>query len=226
MGAVIHRCDVDPADFGPHAARPAVPGRARDVARRVAGCPLCAAEAADLAPVVAALRAYPPPADRRCTPASRTPRRGPTGLETVLAGVRAERRRHRWRAVAAAAAAGAVLALGASAARLLPDEPDRPATTPVTVRLAGDDGSQGRATLAARRWGTAIHLRGRRARPGGPVRRVARRGRRRAAARRVLPADGRGLGGAAPVVRPAAQRRGGARRDPAARARPGPSRST
>lgn len=160
MGAVIHRCDVDPADLGPMLLGQLPPGRTREVARRVAACPLCAAEAADLAPVVAALRAYPPPdvvlrqaAEPLVPPAA--------GLETVLAGVAAERRRrYRGRVLLGAAAAVVLVVLGAATASLLPEAPAGPASAPdvVDVRLAGSDGSAGRATLAPRRWGTTIRL--------------------------------------------------------------------
>ena len=51
----------EPEDLGPLLLGQLTPSRAREVARRVAACPQCSAEAADLAPVVAALRAYPPP---------------------------------------------------------------------------------------------------------------------------------------------------------------------
>jgi hypothetical protein len=161
VGAVIHSCDVEPEDLGPMLLGQLTPSRAREVARRVAACPLCAAEAADLASVVAALRAYPPPDVVVQQPAA--PDVGPraAGLETVLAGVHAERtRRWRGRTLGAAAAVAVVLGLGTTAVQLLPAAPDEPAPVPPTVdvRLAGGGGEQGRAVLAARRWGTSIRL--------------------------------------------------------------------
>lgn len=159
MGAVIHRCDVAPEDLGPMLLGQLAPGRAREVARRVAACPLCAAEAADLTPVVAALRAYPPP--EAVVPAAVEPELPDPagGLEAVLAGVRAERVRRTHRRTALAGAAAVVLvALGAGAAQLLPAASDRPVRDAVDVRLSGPAGGEGRATLDPRGWGTAIHL--------------------------------------------------------------------
>ncbi len=165
MGAVIHSCDVAAEDLGPLLLGQLAPSRAREVGRRVAACPLCAAEAAALAPVVAALRAYPPPEVEVREPAEpaepaeplERPAAGPvTGLETVLAAVASERRRRsRGRALLAAAAAVVLLGGAATAVRVVTQEP---APDAVQVRLAGDDGELGEATLAARQWGTAIRL--------------------------------------------------------------------
>lgn len=157
----MHRCDVAEEDLGPLLLGQLTPGRAREVARRVAACPLCAAETADLGPVVQALRAYPPPDAPGPVPAEPDLPPQAAGFETVLAGVRAERsRRHRRRALVAAGAAAGVLALGAAAAALLGDRAEQPAPVPaaVDVRLAGDEGGRGRATLLPRSWGTAIRL--------------------------------------------------------------------
>jgi hypothetical protein len=154
---VIHRCDVEAEDLGPLLLGQLTPGRAREVARSVAACPLCAAEAAELAPVVGALRAYPPPdalVDEPVGPEA-------AGLETVLASVRSERSsRHRRRSLLAAAAAVAVLGLAAVATSFGTGAPDRPppAQATVEVRLDGSAGGQGRAALTPRRWGTAIAL--------------------------------------------------------------------
>lgn len=160
MGAVIHLCDVEPEDLGPLLLGQLTPSRAREVARRVAACPQCSAEAADLSAVVAALRAYPPPdVVQAAVPPAPPPA---AGLEDVLTGVHAERsRRHRRRTLLAAAAAVAVLGLGTAVVQLLPDDGGRaPGRGPgaVQVQLAGSDGERGRATLAARGWGTAIRL--------------------------------------------------------------------
>lgn len=157
----MHRCDVAPEDFGPLLLGQLTPSRARAVARQVAACPSCAAEAASLWAVVTALRAYPPP-DVVVQEASRLGD-GPTpdGLGVVLAGVQAERgRRARRRLLVAVVAAVTVVGVGTPATLLLADLPDRARSSEgIDVRLAGSaPDSTGRASLDARRWGTSIHL--------------------------------------------------------------------
>ena len=136
----------------------------------MAACPLCASEAAALTQVVAALRAYPPPdvevQDVAVTTSGLATGQAwggspAEGLGTVLAEVHAERARRSRRRLLLAAAAIAVAAVATPVALRLTDAPQRPApaTAALDVRLAGSQGSAGRATLDAERWGTAIRLR-------------------------------------------------------------------
>lgn len=158
---MIHRCDVRPEDLGPLLLGQLGPAEGRAVARQVAACPLCAQEAAALSQVVAALRACPPPEVQEEPPPS-LERPASEALGQVLAEVHRERARRRRRAVAAAAAAGVVVTGGGLAAWQLdiPTGSDRrPSQAAVAVVLEGSAGTSGRATLADRRWGTAIRLR-------------------------------------------------------------------
>jgi anti-sigma-K factor RskA len=110
VGPVRHDCDVSPEELGPYLLGHLPPDEAERVRDAVQRCPVCAAEVAQLSPVVTALAAASPAV-------APPPAFGPTGVdEAVLRGVlarvareRRASRRRRWAVAGVAAAVAGVL---------------------------------------------------------------------------------------------------------------------
>jgi Anti-sigma-K factor rskA len=163
VGAVRHVCLVLPEDLGPFLLGQLPPEEEARVAEAVAGCPLCAAEARSLRPVVISLGLAAPAAlpeasgspDVVAVPVARES----TEFDRLLASVRAERAqrrgRNRRRSALVAAAAVVVLLLGAVGFVAL-NRDDTGSGAGVT--LLGRGGAQGTAVVEQTDWGTAIML--------------------------------------------------------------------
>lgn len=140
-----HECAVRAEDLGPYLLGQLDPGEAAEVADAVRECPLCAAEVAELRPVVHALS--------RAQPGDHEPVRAPApALDRVLAAVHRPARRQR---VLLGAAAAVVVAAVLSAVLLVRGAGPDPAQH---VALTGRPGTSGVMSVSREPWGTAIEL--------------------------------------------------------------------
>lgn len=167
-----HRCGVQEDELGPFLLGHLDEDQAAAIAERIAACPSCSSEVAQLRAVVATMAEGSPPDEVAAvvspTGADTPPMSAaPEGLANVLTAVRRERlglrpRRRRFVALGAVAVAAAVTAISVGSIAW-PTAPDREV---VMARQGSVGDAAASATLDGRPWGTAITLQAQGLEPG------------------------------------------------------------
>jgi anti-sigma factor RsiW len=127
------------------------------------GCPACATEVRELSELPGLL-AQLPANDPVLTMTDEQLEPPPTLLPSLLAGIRAERRRRRWRVgLVSGLAAACVAGLGAAVAlqrgsTAPPASPPAAAAPALAFRQVGDTSVRATATLVGKAWGTEVRV--------------------------------------------------------------------